>query len=62
MYRVTLMNGQVVKTNKCDEVGSFVVCDNARYPITNVEKIETDNSGAVGAVIGGLILLGLGLG
>ena len=62
MYRVTLANGEVVKTNKCDEAGSFLACDKARYPISSVEKIETDNGSLVGAIIGGLILLGLGIG
>lgn len=62
MYKVTLHSGEVVRTNKCDEVGSFITCDEARYPIANVDKIETDDGSLVGALIGGLVLLALGIG
>lgn len=62
MFRITLASGEVVSSNKCEEEGSFLVCDRARYPLVSVQKVETDDRSLVGAIIGGLILMGLGLG
>lgn len=56
MYRITLMDGEVVKARKCNQDGSFLVCDDVQYSIANVKKIESDDGGVVGRIIGGLII------
>ncbi len=56
MYRITLMDGEVVKADNCYEDGTFLVCDDVRYAITNVKKMESEDSSVIGTIVGGLFI------
>lgn len=66
-YRITMNDGQVYRSSEVSEEGSFLVMDagsssEVRVPSSNVQKIESSDSGIVGAIIAGILVLTLGIG